>query len=93
MAHELEPIKEQAPTVPDTSMAPLFQAPELTTRPPWTELRTPYRPDSKLEHHWSVVVLPFRALALGFLWTTYSVYHFLIFAATVLLVVIVFIAR
>lgn len=93
MAQELEPTKEAVPDSPDTALAPYFQAPELTTRPPWTELRSPYRPDSKLEHHWSVAVLPFRALALGFLWVTYSVYTFMIFLATVTLIVIVFFAR
>lgn len=93
MAHDLEPIKQAAPEVPDAAMAPWFQGPEMTARPEWTELRVPYREDSTLERRWSNVVLPFRFLALGFLWITYSPYRFGIFLAFVALIGIVFIVR
>lgn len=90
MAHDLEPVRD---AVPGTELAPWFQAPEITTRPEWTELRVPYREDSTLERRWSACVLPLRFLALGFLWVTYSPYRFGIFLATVMLIWTVFIVR
>lgn len=93
MAHELEPVKGTAPDVPEPGMAPWFQAPELTMRPEWTELRPPYREDSNLERRWSVALMVPRALALGFLWITWTWWRTGIFLATILLILIVFLAR
>ena len=74
-------------------LAPWFQAPEMTARPEWTELRAPYREDNDLERKWSVIVLPVRFLALGTLWITFSVYRFGIFIAFVTLIALVFYVR
>lgn len=93
MAREMEPFKHAVPDVPDAVMAPWFQAPEMTARPEWTELRVPYREDSNLERRWSNVMLPVRGLALGTLWITYSVYRFGIFLAFIALIAVVFIVR
>lgn len=79
--------------IPDAAMAPWYMAPEMTSRPEWTELRVPYREDSKLERRWSLWLMPFRALALGFLWVTYQWYRTAFFLGTVLLVCVVFVAR
>lgn len=93
MAHELEPVKGAAPDVPDPTMAPWFQAPELTTAPEWITVRPPYREDSKVERYWSNTVMPLRALALGFLFLTWKWYYFAIFLGTILLIIVVFVAR
>ena len=93
MAHDLEPFKGSVPDVPDATMAPWYQGPEMTARPEWTELRVPYREDSDLERRWSNVMLPVRAVALGTLWITYSVYRFGIFLAFAALIAVVFVVR
>lgn len=93
MAAEMEPYKGAVPDYTDAVMPPWFQVPEVTTRPEWTELRPPYREDSELEHYWSNIMMPLRALALGFLWISYSWYRAALFLGTIVLILIVFVAR
>lgn len=93
MSHDLEPFKGSVPDVPDATMAPWYQGPEMTARPEWTELRVPYREDSDLERRWSTAMMPVRGLALFTLWITYSAYRFGIFLAFVALIAVVFVVR
>lgn len=76
--------KRRAELEPYQDAAPWYAGPALTERPEWTELRPPYHPDSELEHTWSVVLTPLRAIALGLLWLTYAWYRFAIALGAVL---------
>ncbi len=93
MAHDLEPIKGSVPDVPDAALAPWFQPPEMTNAPEWITVRPPYRDDSKVERYWSVALMPLRALALGFLFITFKWWYTAIFMGTILLIIVVFVAR
>lgn len=93
MTQEMEPYKGGVPEWTGAEMPPWFQAPELTTRPEWTELRPPYREESDLERRWSAIMMPFRAMALAFLWVSYTWYRAAFALATVVLVLLVFVAR
>lgn len=93
MAHDLEPIKGSVPDVPDAALAPWFQPPEMTNAPEWITVRPPYRDDSKVERYWSVALMPLRALALGFLFITFKWWYTGIFLGTILLIIVVFVAR
>lgn len=79
MAREVELRKSAAPVPvqPDSADVPAWYQPveHVEHVPDWMELRPPYRPDSELEHGWSVALTPFRAVALVFLWITYRWYR------------------
>jgi len=93
-SQEMEPYRGSGvPDVPDAYMPPWYQAPEITTRPEWTELRPPYREESDIERRWSTVMMVPRAMALGFLWITYTWYRTALLLVTVALIWIVFVAR
>lgn len=71
MAQEIEPL-------PDAEMAPYrtgvpewYVPPVMSVRPAWTDLHTPYRDDSQLGKVYHHIMLPFRAMALSFLWVSH----------------------
>lgn len=105
MSDELEPT-ENVPVVmvppvparrgtvaPAPKMTSKSSNADLTLRPEWTDMSPPYREESDVEMYWSRFTTPLRALALSFLWVTYTWYRFAAFATALGLTYFVFIIR
>lgn len=67
--------------------------PVIADRPDWLELRPAHNPESKVEHGFNSAMLVPRAVALGFLWCTHSVWWFGGITGTVTLIILLLIAR
>lgn len=89
------PVPNDADWNQGADVAPYGYQPQypMTDRPSWLELRPPYNPDSKLETNFSRAATPVRFLCIAILFSTDNVYKFLMVYGTILVIVLLIVAR
>jgi hypothetical protein len=93
MAHEMEPTNQAAPDVYAGADPAWYPVQQVTDRPEYTELMPLVDPDSPSDVWFGRIILPTRALALGWLWVTRDKYRFLIFSSTLLVIWLLWYSR
>jgi hypothetical protein len=94
MAQEIEPVSGTEVDLHRGGVPEWYVPPAMSVRPAWTDLHTPYRDDSKLGKFYHHAMLPFRAMALGFLWVSHPdnlvpvLFCFAMFIGIVLLIIL-----
>jgi hypothetical protein len=93
MAQEMEPTNQAAPDVYAGADPSWYPVQQVTDRPEYTELMPLVNPDEPVQVWFGRIIMPTRALAIGWLWVSRDVYRFAIFCATITVIVLLWYSR